>query len=716
MSNPATEKKQLPSWLVLTIIALVAALALALTNLITAGPIRAHAMKDQREAFGAVLMAEEYITPEGFDADTLGVTALVEAKSGGKTIGYCVTASANGYAGPVAVTLGVNADGTIAGAKIGDGSFVETAGFGARWLDEATWAQFTGISVQEGGSIEALSGATVTSNAVLTAANNALAAVGAVMNTGRTEPVLAFGAPAEKPAPQQPTLTGEVREGTARGFQSDVKVQLTLDESGAISNIAILSADETAGYGTRCGEDEAFRTQFIGKTAPLTLGTDIEALSGATVTSTAVVEAVNAAVTAPVSAPAGFTAYAPGYAGQDVGVTLTLNEDGIETITLDLSMQAPPVCDLCNTEEFLSQFIGKMGPFALGENVEAVSGATFTSEGIVIAVNTILGTMDLSGETPAETAAPEETVAPAAPTGTAYEATATGYQSEVKVTIYADDAGVITGIIVDSASETPGFGTRCAEDEAFLAQFIGKTAPVEVDTLSGATVTSKAVIEAVNKALPAAAPTAGDEAELVEAYGLEAPVQSVTLPGFGGSAVTVTLTLNEDGTIATMVVDASTQSPGLGRKCAESSFVDQFIGQAGPFTLGGNIDAVSYATVTSQTVVNAANSLTGQAAPISSDTLAEAAPAPLTTTLSSFGGGDVTVTLTLNEDGTIATMVVDASTQSPGLGRKCAEEEFIEQFLGQAGPFVLGEGIDAISYATVTSQTVVDAVNSLMGK
>ena len=39
--------------------------------------------------------------------------------------------------------------------------------------------------------------------------------------------------------------------------------------------------------------DEAFTSQFIGKKAPLTLGVDIDAVTGATLTSQAVVDAVN---------------------------------------------------------------------------------------------------------------------------------------------------------------------------------------------------------------------------------------------------------------------------------------------------------------------------------------------------------------------------------------------------------------------------------------
>ena len=61
MTNQAVQKKQMPAFLVLTIICLIAALALAGTNAITEGPIREHAMAAQREAFGAVMTADEYI-------------------------------------------------------------------------------------------------------------------------------------------------------------------------------------------------------------------------------------------------------------------------------------------------------------------------------------------------------------------------------------------------------------------------------------------------------------------------------------------------------------------------------------------------------------------------------------------------------------------------------------------------------------------------------
>lgn len=82
---------------------------------------------------------------------------------------------------------------------------------------------------------------------------------------------------------------------------------------------------------------------------------------------------------------------------------------------------------------------------------------------------------------------------------------------------------------------------------------------------------------------------------------------------------------------------------------------------------------------------------------------------------------DVTVTITVDETGLITAMTVEAGEESPGLGRKCAEEGFTAQFIGRRAPFALAgeaaEGahaVDAVSYATVTSRAVLEAVNTLL--
>ena len=83
--------------------------------------------------------------------------------------------------------------------------------------------------------------------------------------------------------------------GSAEGYMKEpVYVTVQLDGEAKIASIEIDASLQTPEYGGRASEDEAFNSQFIGKSLPLTLE-DIDVLSGATITSTAVVEALNGA-------------------------------------------------------------------------------------------------------------------------------------------------------------------------------------------------------------------------------------------------------------------------------------------------------------------------------------------------------------------------------------------------------------------------------------
>ncbi len=78
-----------------------------------------------------------------------------------------------------------------------------------------------------------------------------------------------------------------------------------------------------------------------------------------------------------------------------------------------------------------------------------------------------------------------------------------------------------------------------------------------------------------------------------------------------------------------------------------------------------------------------------------------------------FGGGIVYVSAVLDEEARIASLSVDASTQTPEYGGRIPEEEaFLNQFIGRSLPVALGDGVDAVAGATVTSGAVVDALNS----
>lgn len=136
----------------------------------------------------------------------------------------------------------------------------------------------------------------------------AVGVVAIVMTTGTAEPPATTQPPvvtvspsasaspeATQPTPS-PAASGRTANASAIGYAGPVLVRLTLDDSGAISAIDVGGARflETVGVGSGVRE-EAFTSQFIGKTPPLTLNQDIDAVSGATLSSQAAVDAVNEA-------------------------------------------------------------------------------------------------------------------------------------------------------------------------------------------------------------------------------------------------------------------------------------------------------------------------------------------------------------------------------------------------------------------------------------
>ncbi|NLL92368.1 MAG: FMN-binding protein [Ruminococcaceae bacterium] len=75
-----------------------------------------------------------------------------------------------------------------------------------------------------------------------------------------------------------------------------------------------------------------------------------------------------------------------------------------------------------------------------------------------------------------------------------------GYGGDVAVTIAVDSDGKIIGMSVDASTETVGLGTEVALPE-YTDRFLGKDSSSEkVNTISGATYSSKVVVEAANTA------------------------------------------------------------------------------------------------------------------------------------------------------------------------------------------------------------------------
>ena len=83
------------------------------------------------------------------------------------------------------------------------------------------------------------------------------------------------------------------------GFDGEVTMMVGIKD-GAVTGISVISHTETPGLGAvaaaQNAKGEAFRGQFVGQSGTLVIGEQIDAMSGATITSTAVVTGVNAAL------------------------------------------------------------------------------------------------------------------------------------------------------------------------------------------------------------------------------------------------------------------------------------------------------------------------------------------------------------------------------------------------------------------------------------
>lgn len=81
-----------------------------------------------------------------------------------------------------------------------------------------------------------------------------------------------------------------------------------------------------------------------------------------------------------------------------------------------------------------------------------------------------------------------------------------GYGGKIEMLVGVDSSGKVTGVKILNHTETPGLGANIVRPD-FLKQFVGKSAgdPIEpkkdIDAITGATISSKAVCMGVKEAL-----------------------------------------------------------------------------------------------------------------------------------------------------------------------------------------------------------------------
>lgn len=192
----------------LTLITLIAGILLGGVYTMTKDPIRKQNEIKKAEAYAAVYKDAEFaeddeiagrleefneslsdgkVTKGAEALSDVEITEVMVAQVDDNAAGYVLTCQAKGYGGNVVLALGVDAEGAIQGIQITDCSN-ETPGLGQN-SSKADWnGQYVGMNTSqdvsvvkdnsgstEDGSINAITGATITSRAVTRAVNGALA-------------------------------------------------------------------------------------------------------------------------------------------------------------------------------------------------------------------------------------------------------------------------------------------------------------------------------------------------------------------------------------------------------------------------------------------------------------------------------------------------------------------------------------------------------------
>ena len=314
-----------------------------------------------------------------------------------------------------------------------------------------------------------------------------------------------------------------VYTGSAQGYGGTITVQVTV-VGGQITAIEILSAPgETASFFSRAKGviDRILAAQTW----------EVDAISGATYSSDGIKAAVENALTGetvttktpPASTggnpsaltpvdytpPAGgyedgtYTGSAQGFGGY-ITVSVTIAEGKITDISI-ISAPGETPSYLASARSVISAMLSAQSP-----NVDAVSGATYSSTGIINAVKTALS-QAAKGTEPSESPTPSPAPTPIpvpddAPNygyldGT-YTGTGEGYGGEITVSVTVS-GGQITAIeIVSASDETPAYLSKAT---GVIEKILARQVP-GVDAVAGATFSSEGIMQAVENALSGAIP------------------------------------------------------------------------------------------------------------------------------------------------------------------------------------------------------------------
>ncbi len=344
---------------------------------------------------------------------------------------------------------------------------------------------------------------------------------------------------------------GYIFEMKNAGYNTGTPLEfmLGIDDDGNYVGYKVTVNEETNGLGSRVSEDE-FKNGVVGKT----IDDEIDTLSGATLSSRAVIGGINAAKTVygelagvqvevkepevkavqisladdfssnnaaveNTSEADGQTVYtvsAKGFEGVNV-FEITKDAEGkiVSVVNFEFKDTAG-VGDIAVKEDYLATYVGA----TIDSTLDACTGATYTSKSVAAAVQAVLKD---GNET--ETEAPEKEETPVVndgpkyvidddysgcnatvegseetENGTVYTVSSYGFHGTSKFEVTVNQNKEVVSVVCVEFNDTPGIGDAAIAED-YLAKYAGVTMESSVDVCSGATFTGKSVAGAVQAAL-----------------------------------------------------------------------------------------------------------------------------------------------------------------------------------------------------------------------
>ena len=329
-------------------------------------------------------------------------------------------------------------------------------------------------------------------------------------------------------------------QGSGTGFGGTITVQVTVS-GGKITAVDILSASgETGSY---FASAQGVVSKVLSSQSP-----NVDAVSGATYSSNGIIQAVQNALSqagnSDSATPAATPTPTPKPAKKPKKDTSVSYKDGVYegqaegfdgTVTVKVTIKNGKIKKISNTNTDTPEFFNKAWKTIKSNvisrqstsEIDTVSGATFSSNGILGALSQALSRADQSGTTdskeeditPTPTAVPDETVTPIPteiphPTKTpdnpsdeqpvvkllkdgTYTGSAMGYSGKVNITLTIKD-GKITEV-TNTNSDTRSFFNKAWR--SIQPKILEKQSTEGIDTVSGATFSSMGILDASKIAL-----------------------------------------------------------------------------------------------------------------------------------------------------------------------------------------------------------------------